>query len=273
MRKIVVLLAVALFVGAILADSAWAQYGIYGQTYSKPVRIYCGNDSLYKVGNRDSTQLVSAWNAASGATVVNTNWLDISELAVPHFKESYADSGNNAITIAKTELRFGHIPEIVVTHENNIREYGSFADSSWGAVVDSLSTYARQTYADTTTLTETRTPVNACQPIGMRITAWVTSGHANVDTVSLRCQVSMDKIGYVTVAQDFIEPSHGTTAMILGDSDATARVFNIPAGKLYGWKWMRIQASGDNNHEQALGIKLYHWFALYQPIPDWDEPR
>jgi hypothetical protein len=49
----------------------------------------------------------------------------------------------------------------------------------------------------------------------------------------------------------------------LADASTTKRVMSIPAGKLYGWKYMRLRVKGDSNHEAGLSCKLYHWYRMY----------
>jgi len=227
MKRICLFVVAALLVEGAFASTADAQY--INRVYEKPYAIYAGNDSLYKASNKDSTQLLSEWASATGAGIAYTNWLDISNLAVPDFIESYMDTVGVKVTSAW-------------------RNYG--AATGTDNVADSLI-------------------VPMVAPIGMRLTAWCTSKAATTDTVMISVHVSNDKIGFKPVMHDWIEPGAGTTAELLADASTVDSNMNIPAGLLLGWKYMRLAVSGDNNHKADLGIKIYHWFRLYQPIGDF----
>ena len=225
-----ILIAAALLICGASAEMADTQNTSI--VYGKEIRTFAGNDSFY-VGHgaatgTDSTIFeISASGAAKGLDWDVTNWLDISNLWVPPFVESYMDS----ITQVVTSGGF-----LIAAQENE--------------TTDSLITYPEG-------------------PTAMRVTAWTTAGGANTDTIQVNVQVSMDKIGYITVLHDWIEPATGTTANNLMDDTCVDGVLNIPAGKLYGWKYMRLKVSGDNNHNAAgMSVKLHHWYRMYA-LPDY----
>ena len=240
MKRIIGLFALAALLSV---GTAWAQSSA-NLNYMKEIRTYAGNDSIYGgLGglSTDSTVFTTFYptnaagvalygGAADNHATVTLNSLDISNLWVPDFVESYMDS-------------------LMVLHTNGY--YNFDAAASADVTHDSLSTYASA-------------------PTGFRVTAWVGSGAATTDTVFIWADVSMDEIGWYNIDKDYIEPSSGTAAVLLDDATTQDRSFNIAAGKLYGWKYLRFRVKGDGNHEAALAVRLYHYYRTYA-LPDWGE--
>lgn len=235
MRRIIVVFVAALLLGAVASEAQLPTQGTQWN-YTRDVMVFAGNDSFY-VGRgtatgTDSTTFELRF-ASSAHTVEKTNWLDISQLWVPPFLESYCDTA-------------------WTTKTKGLTRYGTAVTQMFEAY-DSLAV----PYASNTTWHS--------WPIAMRIGASVSSGATTTDSISISVQASMDKVGYKVVWQDFIEPSYisATSAKLLADATTTKRIMSIPAGKLYGWKYMRLAVKGDGDHKSGLACKLYHYYRMY----------
>lgn len=227
MKRLIAVFVAALLLGAVTSQAQLPTAGTQWN-YNRDVIVFAGNDSIYGGTGGfscDSTQLFSDWTDGEyGPEMITTNVLDISQLWLPPFVESYMDS-------------------LTIVHTNGMVKYGTGAMTQV-ATHDSLSIYAGV-------------------PVGFRVTAWATTGHANYDTVTVWADVSLDGIGWYNIDKDYIEPSAGTTAQLLDDATTQDRSFAIPAGKLNGWKYLRFRVKGDHDVESDSGIKLYHFYRMY----------
>ena len=126
MRRITAILGIALLIGAIFTGTAWAQYG---KEYSKPVRVYSGADSVYNAAEPDSSTGSGVLDASptiyiAARGTAYSNWVEISELAVPAFIESYRDTQRVGNTVTRTETRTESTPAHRDTLINNVWIYG-----------------------------------------------------------------------------------------------------------------------------------------------------
>ena len=271
MRRFISILAVALLVGATLTATAYAQYG---KEYQKPVRVYSGADSVYNAAEPDSSTGTGAlyakptiYIAARGTAY--SNWIDISELAVPDFIESYRDSQNVATTVTRTETRAGTTVAYRDTVITTYRSYGSGApDSTYIVAADSLIGHPQVTNSETVTWTESWSMLQGQEAIGFMLSL---AASGDLDSVYVSAHVSMDGVGYKVIQRTLLDPSEGTTIAALA---AGYEVMEIPAGKLKGWNKVRFQFNNyDRSHDDPVTLTAYHNYALQQPIPDWDEVR